>query len=286
METKDFVDLYSGRTLAEKYLKYRPDYPQHIAEEILTHLRKLGAKTSESGTFSRMLDVGCGSGQATFAFASFFDSILALDISADQIEMGKRVNKFEHISFQQMLNKRLPVEDQSVDFINCASAAHLFDIKFFESECQRVLKPNGCVAMYFRSLKSIQTFPVSPAPNQDELNLEFQRMGFRFLRKIGMHPKMEICEKKYVPIYEQLVSSSKFWMNGLEFYSEWTLKDFRQFRTTNGEYHKFMEEKKPESDPLDDLINEIKKLLNVEDKNEDVLTKITWSVPTIIFNKE
>ncbi|XP_039252608.2 uncharacterized protein LOC120329881 [Styela clava] len=286
MESSNFIDLYSGESLAEKYLKYRPSYPKHIAETIIDQLKKSGARQSENGKFSRMLDVGCGSGQATFGFSPYFDSILALDISADQIKMGKKDNKCDNVSFQQMFDKYLPVEDESVDFMNCASAAHLFDIKYFTEECQRVLKPNGCVAIYFRSIKSIMTIPVKPAPNQEELNLKLHGLNFQFLRSVGMHPSMEICERKYVPIFEQIPASSKVWLPGLEFFVEWTLKEYRHFRTTNGEYHKFMETNPP-NDPLNEAMNNIKQLLNVEGQSEEqIKTRVTWDVPTIIFKKE
>lgn len=69
--------------------------------------------------------------------------------------------------------ENIPVEDRSVQLINACSAAHWFDLPAFLKEADRVLSPNGVVALSCHDIPH-QDF-VHPTKG-DELRREFERV--------------------------------------------------------------------------------------------------------------
>ena len=118
----------------DAYALYRPTYPLELAKSLSEHVgdRKLA------------LDVGCGTGQFSVLLAAFFDSVRATDVSEDQL-----TNAIPHpqVSYNIGSAEQFQLEDQSVDMITAAQAAHWFDLPKFYSEARRVLKPDGLVAL-------------------------------------------------------------------------------------------------------------------------------------------
>ena len=75
-----------------------------------------------------MLDVGCGSGQSTAAFASHFNKAIGIDPSQSQIKKAIGTNQSNNIHFQ-------------VPFLNNHMGTIAFDIRpdhtFFQSNCNK-----------------------------------------------------------------------------------------------------------------------------------------------------
>jgi len=98
----------------------------------------------------KILDLGCGNGIASYAFASLGHEVVAVDpdLSSDvglqatyrlsgQIESGS-------ISVIQAFAESLPFPDASFDVVYARQALHHFsDLNQGLEECSRVLKPNG-----------------------------------------------------------------------------------------------------------------------------------------------
>lgn len=70
----------------------------------------------------------------------------------------------------------VPVPDSSVDLITCAQSMHWFDMEKFFTECDRVLKPNGCIAAYGNGI------PLPCSPNQ-----EIQRVMQEMFMEVGIY---------------------------------------------------------------------------------------------------
>jgi len=105
--------------------------------------------------------------------ASHFDHVVAFDPSPQQLEnavvmdnIEYRVGQAEHLE---------GVEDESADLIATAQAAHWFQLEPFYNELQRVLKPNGCVAIWGYGLCRL------PTPEADQLLVKVSPTSHRSL---------------------------------------------------------------------------------------------------------
>lgn len=136
----DFKDHFSGH--AADYAAHRPHYPPALFEWL-----------SENSPGHRLAwDCACGSGQAAVALAGHFEQVVASDASARQIEfalphpkVSYRTEKAEHSAF----------EAGSVDLLTVAQAWHWFDHGAFKREAERVLMPEGLMAVWAYPLATI-----------------------------------------------------------------------------------------------------------------------------------
>jgi len=144
---------YETTNITENYAKYRPSYPSQIATYVMNFLEKQKVPSKPQ----LMLDIGCGSGQATQVFQPFFERIIGFDVSPEQIYQATKQNKHKNIEFLQGSATNLPVEDGSVDLMVAATAVHWFNVPAFFKEVKRVLKPSiGCLAIIGYSLPYIR----------------------------------------------------------------------------------------------------------------------------------
>ena len=135
---------YESDFITSEYYKFRPTYNNEIRDIILEYLKQV---TGKSPPHQLMVDVGCGSGQATNLMAPYFKKVLASDISENQIRIGKAQNKFDHVTYSVGRAEEIDVEDRSVDLLLSATAAHWFDLSQFFKESSRILKPDGVLAV-------------------------------------------------------------------------------------------------------------------------------------------
>ena len=96
----------------------------------------------------RMLDVGCGIGQALFQFA-FRDG--ALGVGVDPCVLGLSLGREfyasylpeAHVTFMRALAESLPFKSQSFDLVNCGLALPYMRNASAIAEVARVLRPSG-----------------------------------------------------------------------------------------------------------------------------------------------
>ena len=119
----------------EDYSRYRPQYPGRIFE-YLAHL------VDEN---YRAWDCATGNGQAAVGLAPYFKEIIATDINKEQIKHCIPDKKIKYL-LASAENSRLP--SNSVDLITVATAIHWFDKDKFFKEAERILKPNGVLAVW------------------------------------------------------------------------------------------------------------------------------------------
>ncbi|KAJ4780522.1 S-adenosyl-L-methionine-dependent methyltransferases superfamily protein [Rhynchospora pubera] len=128
---------------AEQYALRRPRYPK----EWFSILASLTAEHKVAW------DAGTGSGQAALSVAEHYDQVIATDISAAQLEHAVKHPKVQYIhtpistSEDELVSKL--GGDNSIDLIISATAVHWFDLPFFYSVANRVLKkPHGIIAVW------------------------------------------------------------------------------------------------------------------------------------------
>jgi len=120
-----------------------------LASEEFDAIRKFLNLTRESKKL-KILDLGCGNGIASYAFASLGHEVCAVDpdLSSD-VGLGA-IEQLNHklqngsILTAQAFAESLPYPDGTFDIVYERQALHHFsDLLQGLSECSRVLKPNG-----------------------------------------------------------------------------------------------------------------------------------------------
>ena len=143
--SSSYAEAYKNATHAGLYSKYRPtklllDYLQRnrVSQDLTVH-------------------VGYGSGQGTFQLLEHFKQCLGVDISRAQEKASSM--EVKNVKFLVGDAAELPVESGTVDLVTAAAAWHWCPGKNeFYAECKRVLKQNGCLAVYSYALPHL---PVS-----------------------------------------------------------------------------------------------------------------------------
>ncbi|MGV6858311.1 MAG: class I SAM-dependent methyltransferase [bacterium] len=135
-----FKDHFS--TQSKAYSQFRPAYP----EALYTHLAALAPARTLAW------DCATGSGQAALGLAPHFTRIEATDASAEQIA---NAHPLENIAYRVAPAEASGLPDACVDLISVAQAIHWFDLEAFGTEVQRVLKPQGVLAVWTYHLLKI-----------------------------------------------------------------------------------------------------------------------------------
>lgn len=287
MSQTSVIRIYEGEHLAEEYEKYRPMHPTWIRDLIIENLQERQLRKSlDKDKFGRMLDVGCGGGQFTFMFETYFDSILGIDISPGQVAIAEARNKSDNIQFRIVHDNFLPVDDGSVDLITCAVSAHWLDLKIFVKECLRILKPNGYVAIYTYVPCGLRYECLVDGREEVMENYEGHvDLLWKFLNDCKAHPRNAMWMNGYKDLFERIPIESKRWIQTASYYKDYTLKELVLFWETLGEYHDLPAEFKEEDGPLEAFKLGVKKLVNKEEeKDEDIHFQQIFRMPLILFS--
>lgn len=120
---------------SEQYANARPRYPVDFYKHLINLL----------DTHYRLWDCACGNGQVAIDLVDYFDELYATDSSENQIK-----NAFKHhkIKYQVTQSEYTSFPDDYFDMICVAQALHWFNLKDFFKEAERVLKPNGVLAIF------------------------------------------------------------------------------------------------------------------------------------------
>ena len=119
---------------ASDYAKYRPVYPQ----ELYTYLYSLVRSKSKAW------DVATGNGQVAVELAEVFESVLATDLSAKQLEEAP---DRKNIQYKIQTAEESFLLEQQFDLITVAQAIHWFDFESFYEQVKAHLKPEGIFAV-------------------------------------------------------------------------------------------------------------------------------------------
>lgn len=143
----DSVERFSSRV--DNYSKYRPGYPPEI----------IGLLETECGLTpnSVIADVGSGTGKLAQLFLKSGNKVFGVEPNAGMRAFAESIFGGEpaFISTEGTAeNSTLPAA--SVDLVTAGQAFHWFDYEKFRVECERILKPDGWVALVWnvRRLKS------------------------------------------------------------------------------------------------------------------------------------
>lgn len=128
-----FKDYFS-QTAAD-YARYRPHYPKPL----FAYLSELAPDRQVAW------DCATGNGQVAYELVDYFEQVYASDASAQQIQQARQRDRLQYFV---AIAEATPLADQSLDLITVAQAFHWFNAEAFYREVQRVLKPNGVIALW------------------------------------------------------------------------------------------------------------------------------------------
>lgn len=97
-----------------------------------------------------VLDLGCGSGENTVPLLARGAHVIALDISQELAALARKRVELSPYTCPPLLVASaydVPLPDNSIDLILCASVVHHLNIPRAMQEMRRLLKPGGAVIM-------------------------------------------------------------------------------------------------------------------------------------------
>jgi SAM-dependent methyltransferase len=129
-------------TIPDRYDAVRPGYPAAVLTEVL-------ARVPDTGTI-RILEVGCGTGQATRVFAALGQPILATDLSPALVAVAReRLAAFPNVQFAVGAFEQLPLPAGAYDLLVSAQAFHWVDLTVGLPKALRVLAAGGMLALFW-----------------------------------------------------------------------------------------------------------------------------------------
>ena len=136
---------FSG--LAQRYQRYRPDYPNEILAAAVAFLREGGVDVRNL----LALDVGAGTGISTRAWQRVLGEaccIVGAEPGAEMCAMAARSTATGcGIAYVRAKAEALPIAAGAAALVAAAQAAHWFDRPRFYAEAERVLGPGGVLAI-------------------------------------------------------------------------------------------------------------------------------------------
>lgn len=281
--------FFSGTRHAKTYSKYRPKYPIVVAETVTNFARK----TTGNWRLNRIVDVGCGTGQSTSIYSSFAKEVIGLDPSINQIKEAEKLKLPENVNFVMDVAEQMPFADQSVDIVTCAASVHWFNWKTFLRECDRVLTPNGCLALYCYLLPT----PIikNSKLNGKTLQKQTKILNDDFYVKLPWHKEVSKVWNRYDDFFHDLPSPTKVKIDTTFTTTDKSFADIYGFIRSLAGYRnhikietekleaslsrKITTEEKLEIDVALKYIKELKKLWQVEHlANEQVKTDVEWEL--------
>ena len=135
MEQRDTFDA-----VADLYAEARPGYPAALYEEMWA-LARLEAD-------ARVLEVGCGAGQATGDLAARASSVTAVDPGARLIERARRRASATNVTYQVARFEDFAANPGSFDLVASAQAWHWVDPAVGFAKAAQALRPRGALAIF------------------------------------------------------------------------------------------------------------------------------------------
>ncbi len=146
-------DFYSYSS--DNYAKYRPTYPQEIYDFLYPLLKDK----------NKAWDCGTGTGQVARELSKEFEIVEATDISQSLLDKAYPAN---NIRYSNQPAESTNFANNTFDLITVAQAVHWFDVDLFNTEVQRVGKPNSIIALIGYEL-------IKVSPQVDEVILDFSK---------------------------------------------------------------------------------------------------------------
>jgi len=227
--------LFESNEMASTYVKYRPGPPELIKEKAIKYLNE--SYHHDNQKYELLLDIGCGNGQATKAFAPLFKRSIGIDTSYNQIKLAKEFNENPSVEYKVGDAEQLDLEDKTVDLILVGQALHWFEHNNFFNECARVLKPTGCLVAFGYNITSVSCVDDINDPSYKKLEPESARLHSEFMNLCRFDKRIHFLLDGYTSILDKLPSKDKTLLNDISFHRKMTLDSYVKLESTTSGYH-------------------------------------------------
>lgn len=123
---------------AERYDRARPGYPGQLFDDLAAH----GVPPA-----ARILEIGCGTGQATVPLAERGYRIVAVELGPEMAAVARRkLARFDRVDVVTAAFESWPLPDEPFDVVFCATAFHWVDPAVRVAKSARALRPGGLLA--------------------------------------------------------------------------------------------------------------------------------------------
>jgi SAM-dependent methyltransferase len=124
---------------AELYDRARPGYPVALFEDL--------AEFACIGPKCRVLEIGCGTGQATLALAQRGCEIVCVELGASMAAVARRkLNRFPSVRIEVSAFEEWPLPSEPFDTVFAATAFHWIDPSVRVTKTADALKSGGALA--------------------------------------------------------------------------------------------------------------------------------------------
>ena len=148
-EIKDSRVRFSDRVV--NYVKYRPSYPGSVVAAL--------EESFGITELSLIADVGSGTGKLSEAFLENGYQVLGIEPNKEMREAGdKLLEKWQRFESLDASAESTGLPDSSVDLIIAGQSFHWFDRDLSKIEFQRIIKPNGGVALIWNERNETSPF--------------------------------------------------------------------------------------------------------------------------------
>lgn len=235
----EFRDHFSQQS--EVYAKARPTYPKELFQYLA------GIAPSHELCW----DCATGNGQAAVSLADYFRKVIATDGSPQQITHA--VAK-QNIEYRVAVAEKSSLQNSAADLVTVATAAHWLELALFYKEAERVLKPNGVLALWTYSSAAINS-------QIDEL---MEWFAYTFLYHYWPDGRWYVRQRyETLPFPYTATATPKFFSR-----ADWTKQQWLNYLRSWSAYNNFIA--KNSTDPIEALLPELNKLWNDTETKEVV----------------
>ena len=240
---------------SKEYSFSRPIYPEDL-------YKYLSDKTPQKDT---VWDCATGNGQAAIGLCKYFKNVIASDASKEQLDYKFLRN---NIHYKMFPAERAAINDNCVDLITVAQAAHWFDLDKFYKEVTRVSKSNGILAIWSYGMHKI--------------NYEIDRIctklniGGSILGKYWPQETKYVKEDyKTIPFPFKEIAAPRFEMS-----VKWSLDDLVNYMQTWSAVKSFSTEEK--FNPIELILKELENLWGMPTAQKTVKWNINIRIGIIL----
>ncbi|AFZ06056.1 Methyltransferase type 11 [Oscillatoria nigro-viridis PCC 7112] len=102
------------------------------------------------------LDIGCGSGILAFELAQYYDSVVAVDLSAKMLDIARQKRSAPNIEYIQMDASQLALDRQFDLIVSAATFHHLPNLPAALSSIKKLLNPHGKI-VFLDNISEVET---------------------------------------------------------------------------------------------------------------------------------
>lgn len=172
--------------IARLYDSARPPYPEAVFDDILSY-----ARLPEN---ARILEVGCGTGQATIPMARLGYAIDGVELGARMAAIARqKLTDFPEVNIICADFETIALPGETYDLLLSATAFHWIDPAIRFQKARRLLKPSGALALFWHR----PTLTDLGRPYFGQLQSVYKRVAPELARDFAPPPRPEAVRTEY-----------------------------------------------------------------------------------------